>query len=251
MTTKVKVSLPPRPKEYIQDLYKLYTGVKNEQGKKLYVGEGRRGYMLTSLNAISFTDYNELEMYLFDNEKKLKKFVQNNDLYLSVEKNGSVKNMTANELGQLDFNIDYINTSWEEIEKERKRRLKDLKVKKYMRKNITKYDMLYVSVDVGHTHYKTIPLEDFRDKEAVKKVLKETFSAVPYWVIVVPLWDGGLSITVLSVSMRKGDWKRERLTKKKHLEASTYNTSGKFTSSGVIKLRREKNGSIRVVSNIF
>lgn len=219
--------------------YRLYTNTVNKNGEKVYVQN----------NDTDIFDTNEL-IETLEYDGTLAKKAKLDKLIYTIEKADDTP-IDKKEMKHLKELLNQVNISDEDIENERVKRLKMLKLETMALNDAITNKTFWISENTGYPFNINYFLNGYsyekEVREAINKITK--LGGTPYFAIVDHLKDGGLWVSVLYVSPYKNEWKNERPNKNGIMFAGVYNTNLKNIDYGDIQIHIDKfAGSVKRIA---
>lgn len=217
--------------------FRLNTGMVNDKGEKVFISNN---------GMVDFKDEDELYFYLFRNTPKLAMKARENNWHCTIEKDGVPFTDT-----DLNDYVERINLSADEMEEERKKRIKMLKLEEMAEKDAITNKTFWISENTGYPFNVNYFLDGYSYEEEVKRAIEKikSYGGLPYFAIVDHLKSGGLWISVLYVSLYKNEWRYERPDSNGIVVAGVYNTEFDDVDIGSIQIRLDAfAGSVRRIA---
>ena len=216
--------------------YKLYLNKMDNEGNPMY-------YMDDNHEVVSFKEKQGMWEFLWTSFIKIRKYVQSVGGKAVVEVDGKV-------ITDEDWKneLEYINLSNEEVDKERVKRLKKFDLEPIALKEAIKNHTFYVSENMGMPFNVNYFLDGYTYEKEVRRAIEllENVGGVPYWGVVDHFRGGGIMVSLLYVSPVKTDWDYERLQEGGYIQACVYNSQFDDIEIGDIQVRSILGGLKRV-----
>lgn len=219
--------------------YRIYTNTKDKNGKKIYVKNN---------DTDVFTAEELIDALRYDSKLAMNARIKK--WFYTIEPEN---NTTSNSRKMKNFTkyLKEINITDDEIEKERVKRIKMLKLESLARKDAIENKTFWISENTGWPWNINYYLHGYSYEKEVQEAINEIkkLGGTPYFAIVDHLKDGGLWISVLYISPYKNEWNREKPDKDGIVFAAVYNTSFGAIDYGDIQIHIDKSaGSVKRIA---
>lgn len=197
-----------------------------------------------SENALCFTSKDRLEEFLLNNLYEINRWLRKNKYKLLV-------NMNDHECSEYIEYLENINTTDEEMEAERTRRVKALNLESSAEKDILKNKTLWIAENLGLPWGVNYFLPGYTYEKEVRACMEKLVKGdnVPYFAIVDHLKNGELLISFLFVSIHKDAWDsmecfhdrnyKKDMEKGEYVDAWVFNTNFmEIPDLGTIQIKR-------------
>ena len=213
--------------------YKIWKNTLDEKGIRVCLSKDDGSYDF---------EKGELIDFLRDNLYHLPQKVREENGYLSVEKDGV---LVSDE--DIDYYLSMYNVTAEEIEKERVKRLKGLKLEGIALQDAIKNKTFWISENVGMPWNINYFLSGYTYEKEVKRAIKRVskYGGVPYFAVVDHLRDGGIWVSVLFISLQKEEWRYEVPNGNGELFAGVYDSAYDGLDFGNIRIQCGVGGSVK------
>ena len=228
--------------------FAIFTGMHGVDGKKLFLANNDGVMTATKDEFLTFDNEWKLVDFLESKCKAMRKSAWRNGWHYSLKALSTDSAISKDAMDIIRSFMDNANLTQEKMERERVKRLKELKLEGLILQEAIKNKTMVISEGMGLPWGVNYVLHGYTYEDEVRKAMKkvEEIDGLPYFAIVNHLRDGGLWVSVLFVSAEKEYWEEEHMDENGYIFAGVYSTQLDSIDWGMIGIKPAGGGVVRI-----